>query len=823
MAYKEILKKLQQKPDYESIIAAKAKFKDKEFPTTEASLGADYKTFKFKSAVEIFGPEMKIYDSFSPNDIQQGANGDCYFLSGIAALAEFPNRLEKLFKTKEVNEAGCYAVTFFICGYPTTVMVDDYFAVNSKGEPAFSGTKSKELWVMILEKAWAKIHGNYTNADGGDPRESMGALTGSPCDRFDHASYATRKDDLWKLIKEFDRLKYVMCTGGIKKEVKGLEKGHVYTLINAYEVESEGKPVRLLQLRNPWGMGEWPGDWADGDTKHWTPELDKQLNHKNEDDGTFFMCFEDFLNYYTYTMVSRVRDDFINSHIYFEKTNAFATFIVPNKLKGCITSYQFTKRIAATIGKDVSHESLSMELYVLRGGKLESVSKKAESKQIWYANIPLYLEAGTYVVHAYFPQPSKSCPYISLMVFADIGVEILPIQAETMQELSPGKIMAVLKKSKNGYSIVKPPIKLMCGLDKCENCHKLNWRTEDQNEKYRCEMCRKEKNADDGRWNCKECNFDICIECRPKYLFTESDSEDKKVRCLFGHDVKIEKDSDMPRVYVCTMCGRAHFSNEPHWACKQCGYDICFACLTPPENFGNVADPEEITLCPRNHELIFSDQMTPDGSYNCAFCGRIGEPLKGRWYCIECNLNICPCCVLPKDKKKIPVTTPSFITACLKGHVLQYSSYETPSITHQECDKCNAQIPIGSWRWNCPECAHDICNKCRAAPEGRTDILCNRKHMLCFSTALDNGSLTTRCDKCGKSFNVTNGRFGCPICSYDVCPTCEPFSLADANEAGAVIEHRGKPVAERNSTRREPNPQDFPQRQRENCGPCIII
>ncbi len=36
----------------------------------------------------------------------------------------------------------------------------------------------REFWVMILEKAWAKIFGSYSNIISGHPTEVMKALTG---------------------------------------------------------------------------------------------------------------------------------------------------------------------------------------------------------------------------------------------------------------------------------------------------------------------------------------------------------------------------------------------------------------------------------------------------------------------------------------------------------------------------------------------------------------------------------------------------------------------------------------------------------------------
>ena len=51
----------------------------------------------------------------------------------------------------------------------------------------------------------------------------------------------------------------------------GLITGHAYTILSAHEVNSRGQRVKLLRLRNPWGSGEWKGQWSDGDNASWTP------------------------------------------------------------------------------------------------------------------------------------------------------------------------------------------------------------------------------------------------------------------------------------------------------------------------------------------------------------------------------------------------------------------------------------------------------------------------------------------------------------------------------------------------------------------------
>ena len=40
--------------------------------------------------------------------------------------------------------------------------------------------------------------------------------------------------------------------------------GHAYTLLSAAQLTlSNGQQVNLVKLRNPWGSGEWKGDWSD--------------------------------------------------------------------------------------------------------------------------------------------------------------------------------------------------------------------------------------------------------------------------------------------------------------------------------------------------------------------------------------------------------------------------------------------------------------------------------------------------------------------------------------------------------------------------------
>lgn len=133
------------------------------------------------------------------SDIIQGTAGTCYIEASLAAIAEHPQLVKNIFVTQETNKAGVYAFRFYIRGKPWIVTVDDYFlfTTNSNGErePVFARIgKNKQMWAMLLEKAWAKIKGNYLMANGGFVENGLRALLGCPIYGYRTASFQYSPD-----------------------------------------------------------------------------------------------------------------------------------------------------------------------------------------------------------------------------------------------------------------------------------------------------------------------------------------------------------------------------------------------------------------------------------------------------------------------------------------------------------------------------------------------------------------------------------------------------------------------------------------------------
>jgi calpain-15 len=151
-----------------------------------------------------------------------------------------------------------------------TVTLDDYFPCFpvDGGGPVYSQSHGNELWVLLLEKAFAKVRGgSYANLRYGYSLEALIDLTGAP---FLHFNLMLELEgggecSLWEQLREYDQWGYVMSgsTAGKDEESEslaadrgeangmnlGLVLGHAYTVL---EVRETSTGVRLLKLRNPW-------------------------------------------------------------------------------------------------------------------------------------------------------------------------------------------------------------------------------------------------------------------------------------------------------------------------------------------------------------------------------------------------------------------------------------------------------------------------------------------------------------------------------------------------------------------------------------------
>lgn len=129
----------------------------------------DSQSLKNKENKKLDDTERKwtVYNNPKFSDVQQGLLGDCWLLSGLAILIEKPEMLHKIIITKEYCPQGCYQVRLCHYGEWQTVIVDDLFPCDSNDSLIFSKANRRQLWIPLIEKAMAKLHGSYESLIAG--------------------------------------------------------------------------------------------------------------------------------------------------------------------------------------------------------------------------------------------------------------------------------------------------------------------------------------------------------------------------------------------------------------------------------------------------------------------------------------------------------------------------------------------------------------------------------------------------------------------------------------------------------------------------------
>lgn len=95
-----------------------------------------------------------------------------------------PDAIKKIFhpKSRELTPNGMYVLRLFAERKPVILNVDDKIAC-SKGStsPYFcqslNSTKEYALWPLLLEKAYAKMHGDWETIEGGHTSFALSVLT----------------------------------------------------------------------------------------------------------------------------------------------------------------------------------------------------------------------------------------------------------------------------------------------------------------------------------------------------------------------------------------------------------------------------------------------------------------------------------------------------------------------------------------------------------------------------------------------------------------------------------------------------------------------
>lgn len=250
----------------------------------------------------IFQDPKFTVDGFSSSDIQQGSNGwlvhqhkcaktrcplianysgDCWWLAAVATIAHRKDLMKKVCVAQN-EECGVYGFVFHRDGEWISTVVDDnlylkyadfneakpetydptgekarkYRAQNQTGSEALYFAQcddANETWLPLLEKAFAKAHGDYNAIAGGWSGEAVEDMTGGVA-----TTIATKKvlskDKLWKELA-FDDGDFVFAMSATAGrpglfQNSGVAMGHAYSILRATEeVDEDGKKHRFVKIR----------------------------------------------------------------------------------------------------------------------------------------------------------------------------------------------------------------------------------------------------------------------------------------------------------------------------------------------------------------------------------------------------------------------------------------------------------------------------------------------------------------------------------------------------------------------------------------------
>ncbi|KAL9000704.1 MAG: hypothetical protein Q9169_000740 [Polycauliona sp. 2 TL-2023] len=290
-----------------------------------------------KRIPDIFENPIFFKEGATANDVRQGFNGDCWLLSALCAITNKKDLVDRVCVHRD-EQVGVYGFVFHRDGSWIQTIIDDklylvaadfYESVDDKrtwedvrrvdAEEEYrkanqTGSRSlcfaqcadqDETWLPLLEKAFAKAHGDYGSIDGGFTGEAIEDLTGGVTTEL-LATDILDTEKFWtdEIMKVNDEFLFGCATGRFDKwqgsadaeqrtARKGVIRMHAYSVMEAREIKGE----RLLRIRNPWGDTEWQGPWSDG-SEQWTPEWMELLNHRFGDDGMFWISYKDFLRKY---------------------------------------------------------------------------------------------------------------------------------------------------------------------------------------------------------------------------------------------------------------------------------------------------------------------------------------------------------------------------------------------------------------------------------------------------------------------------------------------------------------------------------------------
>jgi len=361
------------------------------------------KNIDFKPCREILGKKEIVIlpDKIDYRHFNQGKIKDCYFISCISALSQIPQLLNFImgltseeYKNKNGN---IFCVNFFIDGKWQKVYVKDSFPYFVEDDCLIGvHPNDNELFMMILEKAWAQINGGYDQIGGGYNENIFELFLGSICNTINHDNDENNmlENIIYNAIKdnenEFGTLS--LCSAKyykLQNQIKECIGYHSYRIVKTLELninknKNKFDTFKFIIISNPHGRGNLidsgidlieikeilENDFGLENKEQYQYYLDK--NDQYEQTGKIFMPLKYYKKWSVHTNICNPHYDCI-SYEYDIKDELQFLYIFKIKLKEsqiitCQTCFQSDRAHRDKIDK--------VNIYMKNGNELYSLIKK---------------------------------------------------------------------------------------------------------------------------------------------------------------------------------------------------------------------------------------------------------------------------------------------------------------------------------------------------------------------------------------------------------------------------------------------------------------
>lgn len=299
----------------------------------------------------------EIYNKeFSYESIMQGTIGDCYLISALCALSQYPKLIINdkensinIIHNQKYAEVGYFEIKLFIDGEYQIVIIDDYIPYDQNlDDIAFVKSSKNFFWVLLVEKAIAKVFGGYSNIENdkngnnSDKNENellsrtnlvFQMLTGFVPEYFyfdneynkeHYKNEIFSKEEIYNklyydgLYQNKNKIQFLITSGTLNEDEGILEENympynHSFSILDIKTVilNDDKSEVKLLLLNNPWGKNiynsELFGKYKYNPNNKNMADLNKYIHYNmNSKDGTFWIDFDTFYESFSYVSLCKI-------------------------------------------------------------------------------------------------------------------------------------------------------------------------------------------------------------------------------------------------------------------------------------------------------------------------------------------------------------------------------------------------------------------------------------------------------------------------------------------------------------------------------------